>query len=320
VARQPSKTLIGAFVVGAVALAAAGVIVFGSGRFFEKRFTRVMYFSGSITGLSIGAPVKFRGVQIGEVTKIAAVFDPKTVTITIPVYIEVDPKSLIVLGKEDGATVLSRDDFYEPLLEKGLKAQLDLESFVTGKLYVNMDFHPESPPKLLGLDPRYPEVPTIPSVQEEILKTLQELPQKIIAVADGVERLVNSPAAQDSLRDVDALIRSVTREVGPLMASMRTTSDAARSAFRQGEKTLAMKEGPSAEMAASFIDAMKKASASLDQMHSTLGTYQKLAEPSGNLGRDLTRTLGEVDAAAHSLRTLTDYLELHPEAVLKGKQ
>jgi paraquat-inducible protein B len=216
--------------------------------------------------------------------------------------------------------VLSKDDFYEPLLEKGLKAQLDLESFVTGKLYVSLDFHPETPPKLLGMDTRYPEIPTIPSVQEEILKTLQELPQKIIAVADGVARLVNSPSAQDSLHDLDGLIRTISTGIGPLMASMRTTSDSAGRAFKQGEKTLAMKEGPSAEMAASFTEAMKKASASLDQMHSTLGTYQKLAEPNGNLRYDLTRTLGEVDAAARSVRTLTDYLELHPEAMLKGKQ
>jgi phospholipid/cholesterol/gamma-HCH transport system substrate-binding protein len=183
-----------------------------------------------------------------------------------------------------------------------------------------MDFYPEASPKLLGLDPRYPEIPTIPSLQEEIVKTLQRLPEKIIAVADGIERLVNSPAAQDGLRDLDALIRTVGTEIGPLSASARSTLESARRAFRQGEKTLAMKDGPSAEMAASFVEVMKKASASLDQMQSTLGTYQKLAEPSGTLNHDLTRTLGEVDAAARSMRSLTDYLELHPEAVLKGKQ
>jgi phospholipid/cholesterol/gamma-HCH transport system substrate-binding protein len=319
-ARQPSKTLIGAFVVGAVALATVGIIVFGSGRFFQKRVTCVMYFSGSITGLSIGSPVEFRGVKVGEVTKIAAVLDPKTVSITIPVYVEIDPKSLIVLGNEDASKLFSTNRAYDPLMEKGLKAQLDIESFVTGKLYINMDFFPERPAKLFGLDPRYPEIPTIPSLKEEILHTLQKLPEKIIEVADGVARLVNSPAAQDSLRDLDGLIRSVATQIGPLMASVRTTSDAARGAFRQGEKTLAMREGASAEMAASFTDMMKKASASLDQINSTLGTYQKLAEPSGNLGRDLTRTLEEVDAAARSVRTLTDYLELHPEAVLKGKE
>jgi paraquat-inducible protein B len=296
-----------------------GITAFGSGRFFQKRITCVMYFSGSITGLSVGSPVEFRGVKIGQVTKIAAVLDPKAVSVSIPVYIELDPKSLIVLGDEDASQVLATNHFYEPLLEKGLKARLDVESLVTGKLYINMDFYPEAPPKLLGLDPRYPEIPTIPSLKEEIVKTLQTLPEKIIAVAGGIERLVNSPAAQDSLRDLDVLIRSLSSEVKPLSASARSTLSSARRAFDQGEKTLAMKEGPPGEMAASFIDTMRKASASLDQMHSTLGTYERLAEPSGSLGHDLTRTLGEVDAAARSVRSLTDYLELHPEAVLKGK-
>jgi len=318
-ARQPNRTMIGAFVVGAVALAVLGITVFGSGRFFQKRFTCVMYFSGSITGLSIGSPVEFRGVKIGQVTNIAAVLDPKALSVHIPVYIELDPKRLIVLGDEDASQVLSTGRFYEPLLEKGLKARLDVESLVTGKLYINMDFYPETPPNVLGLDPRYPEIPTIPSLKEEIIKLMERLPEKIIAVADGIERLVNSPAAQDSLRDLDALIRSLVTEIGPLSASARSTLDSARRAFRQGEKTLAMKEGPPAEMAASFIETMRKASASLDQMHSTLGTYQRLAEPSGNLGHDLTKTLGEVDAAARSVRSLADYLELHPEAVLKGK-
>jgi paraquat-inducible protein B len=318
--RRPSSTLIGAFVVGAVALAALGITAFGSGRLFQKRFTCVLYFSGSITGLNVGSPIEFRGVKVGEVTKISAVLDPKAVSITIPVYVELDPRSFIVLGDEDGLKVLATNRFYEPLLEKGVKAQLEVESFVTGKLYINMDFHPERPVKLLGLDPRYPEIPTIPSVQEEIVRTLQKLPEKIIAVADGIERLVNSPSAQDSLRDLDTLIRSVTAEVGPISADARSTMGAARRAFNQGEKTLAMKEGAAADMAASFNDTMKKASASLDQMRSTLVTYQALAEPNGNLGHDLNRMIGNLDSAARSIRALADYLELHPEAVLKGRQ
>jgi len=318
--RRPSSTLVGAFVVGAVALAALGITAFGSGRLFQKRYTCVLYFSGSITGLSVGSPVEFRGVRVGEVTKIAVVLDPKSVSVTIPVYIEVDPKSFIVVGDEDASRVLSTNRFYEPLLDKGLKAQLEVESFVTGKLYINMDFHPERPLKLLGLDPRYPEIPTIPSVQEEIVRTLQKLPEKIISVADGIERLVNSPAAQASLQDLDMLIRSITSEVKPLSSDARSTLHAARRAFDQGEKTLAMKEGPAAEMVASFNDTMKRASASLDQMRSTLVTYQSLAEPDGNLGHDLNRMIGDLDAAARSIRSLADYLELHPEAVLKGKQ
>ena len=147
---QARKTLIGAFVVGAVALAAAGITVFGSGKFFQKRIMCVMYFSGSITGLSVGSPVEFRGVRVGEVTKIAAVFDPDTLSIAIPVYVEIDPTSLIVSGKEKASSVLSDRKFHQPLLEKGLKAQLDIESFITRQLYINMDFFPDRPTRLLG--------------------------------------------------------------------------------------------------------------------------------------------------------------------------
>src|SRR5262245_45070451 len=204
-ASQARKTLIGTFVVGAVALAAAGITIFGSGRFFQQRLTFVMFFSGSITGLSIGSPVEFRGVRVGHVTKIAAVFDPKTLSITIPVYVEVDPKSLVVSGSGDAWSVLSTNHLYHPLLDKGLKAQLDIESFITRQLYINMDFYPDSPTKLLGLDSQVPEIPTIPSLQEQIVQTLQKLPEKIMNVTDGIERLVNSPAAQESLRDLDAL-------------------------------------------------------------------------------------------------------------------
>jgi paraquat-inducible protein B len=319
-ARHARKTVIGAFVVGAVALAATGITVFGSRKFFQKRPTFVMYFSGSVTGLAVGSPVEFRGVKVGEVTKIAAVFDPKALSITVPVYVDIDPKSLILTGSEDASRVFFTHALYEPLLQKGLKAQLDIQSFITRQLYISMDFFPDQPTRLLGLDPSYPEIPTIPSLQDQIVQTLQKLPEKIVNVTEGIERLVNSPAAQESLRDLDVLIRYVGSEIKPLMASLKATSDAARGTFAQAEKTLSMKEGPPAEMAASFIDAMVKAGASLDQMRSTLGAYQKVAVQNANVGYDLTKTLADLDAAARSVRTLAEYLEVHPEAVLKGKR
>jgi paraquat-inducible protein B len=316
-ARQPRKTLIGAFVVGAVALAAAGITVFGSGKFFQKTSTLVMFFSGSITGLSVGSPVEFRGVRIGQVTKIAAVFDPKTLSIAIPVYVEFDPRSLIVAGVQDSSSI---KEFYQPLLDKGLKAQLDIESFITRQLYINVDFFPDKPTTLVGLDPRYPEIPTIPSLQEQIVQMLQKLPEKIMTVTDGIERLVNSPAAQESLRDLDGLIRGIATELRPLMVSLTSTSNAARRTFAQAEKTLSMEEGPSAEIAASITETMKKAGDSLDQMRSTLGSYQKVAAQNAHVGYDVTKTLGDLDAAARSVRSLAESLERHPESVLKGKR
>ena len=110
--RRPSNTLVGAFVVGAVALAALGITALGSGRLFQKRFTCVLYFSGSSHGLSVGSPIEFKGVKVGEVTKISVVLDPKAVSITIPVYVELDPNSLIVLGDLNASKVLATNRFY----------------------------------------------------------------------------------------------------------------------------------------------------------------------------------------------------------------
>jgi paraquat-inducible protein B len=312
-AREARKTLIGGFVLGAIALAVIGITVIGSGKFLRNRPTVVMFFSGTITGLSVGSPVEFRGVKIGEVTNIAVVFDPRDVSVAIPVYVEFDPKSLIISRQHqdsirEGADVFG-DRFYQPLLEKGLKAQLDVLSLITGQLYINVDFHPETPAKLTGLEKRYPEIPTIPSLREQIADTLRKLPDKILSATEGIEQLVHSPAVQETMqelavavRDLDALIREVRTEVKPLSASLKGSSDAARRTFAQAERTLT------------------DASASLEQMRSTLGSYEGLALQNANVGYDLSRTLGQLDAAARAIRSLADYLELHPESVLKGRR
>jgi paraquat-inducible protein B len=314
VAREASRTLIGAFVLGAVGLAVAGITVLGSGKLLRKRPTAVMFFSGSITGLSVGSPVEFRGVRIGEVTRIAAVFDPADLSIAIPVYVEFEPRSLVLSkrGRDllgEAADLFATNRFYQPLLDKGLKAQLEVQSIITGQLYISVDFHPEAPAHLVGLETAYPEIPTVPSLREQILETLRKLPDQITGALAAVQQLVESPAAQERLqelgalvRDVAALVREVRTEVKPLATSLRSSSEAAQRLITQAEQTL------------------DQAGASLEQVRSTLGSYERVAAQGGNLGYDVTRTLGELEAAARALRSLADYLERHPESVLKGRR
>ena len=313
-ARAASKTLIGGFVVGAIALAVLGVTIFGSGRLFRNRPTAVMFFSGTITGLSVGSPVKFRGVTVGQVTKIAAGFDPTDLSIASPVYVEFNPRSLIVSprGKEslgEGADLFKTGRLYQPLLEKGLKAQLDVLSIVTGQLYINVDFRPEMPTTLVGLEPRYPEIPTIPSLRDQLTETLRKLPEKIMSATDAVDQLVHSPAVQEAAqgfagatRELEGLIRELRAEVKPLTASLTASSDAAGRTFAQAEQ------------------ALRQAGTSLEQLRSTLGSYERIAAQNANLGYDLSRTLSELDAAARAVRSLADSLERNPEAVLKGRR
>jgi len=329
--KPASKTLIGLFVVGAVVLAVLAIALFGSGKFFTTRPKFVMYFSGSVNGLAVGSPVQFRGVKIGEVTGISALLK-RDLSVVIPVYVEYDPDSLAVPEELKKAMQGKKYPFINRLIAKGLKAQLRMKSLITGQLYVALDFHPDKPTSIVGLDKRYPEIPTIPSTSDVLMATLEKVPlteitNKLEKVVDGVERIVNSPEVAGSLKNLDVslrelnvLIRNVNSEVKPLSTSLQDTAHAARGAFSQAEKTLAFNEGIPGEVATNLQNTLKKVDATLENLRLGIVTYEKLADRNMNIGYDLSKTLQEIDGAARSIRGLTDYLERHPEALVKGKQ
>src|SRR5262245_30436492 len=141
--RKANPIIIGAFVVGAIALAVFGIVVFGSGRLFKETTPFVMYFTGSVDGLSVGSPVKFKGVEIGGVTSIQLDLGEEA---RIPVWIEIDNKKIVARGAEwpsDRAALRAA-------IERGLRAQLNSQSIVTGLLFVQLDYHPETPAVLLA--------------------------------------------------------------------------------------------------------------------------------------------------------------------------
>jgi paraquat-inducible protein B len=323
-AKPASKTLIGAFVLGAVALVVAAIALFGSGKFLAERPRFVLYFPGSVNGLEIGSPVQFRGVKIEEVTGVSASVD-KNLSVVIPVYVEYDPDSLTVPEELKREMKGKRYPFIHKLIAKGMKAQLRMKSLITGQLYVSLDFYPDKPIRLVGLDKRYPEIPTIPSTSEVLMATLEQVPlaeitNKLLKVTEGVEKIVNSPELMGSVKNLDAdlkslgaLIANVNEEVKPLTASLKETSTAARGAFTQAEKTLAFNEGKPGEVA----DSLRK---TLEDLRGAIASYEKLADRNVNIGYDLTKTLQEIDKTARSIRSLTDYLERHPEALVKGKK
>jgi len=324
-AKPVSRTLIGLFVVGAVALGIAAVALFGSGKFFSSRPTYVMFFSGSVSGLEVGSPVQFRGVEIGEVTKIKVLLDPEDLSFTIPVYVEIDPKSVTATKKITSEEEIQKYAIVNELVTKGLKAQLKMKSIVTGQLYVALDLYPDKPIKLVGIEQRYSEIPTIPSATEALLATLEKLPvgeivDGLLKLTKGVERVVNSPELggslknlESSLKDLGSLIRKIDAEIKPLSSNIR-------GAFAQAEKTFALKEGVPGELAAGVRETLAQAGTTLETIRLKVDSFGKDAERNTDIGQDLSKTLREIEAAARSIRSLADYLERHPEALVKGKQ
>lgn len=276
--RRASPTAIGAFVLGAIALVVGGLLTFGSGVLFRDTTTYVMYFDDSVTGLSPGSDVIFRGVKVGEVTRISATIDDQ-LDIDIPVFVEIGGR-VVQQRTGDVAQAAERGRVMPILIKRGLRAQLGLQSLVTGQLHVALDFFPDRPAEFRG-DGRIPEIPTVPSPLSEIRERFQELPLKEIAaeavgVLRSLETFINSEELASSVRNLDrALV-----------------------ALRRVAETLDAKLPPLTESANEALSALSEDSAT---------RYA------------LDDALNELAAAARSVRALADYLERHPESLLSGK-
>ena len=306
--RRANPVVIGAFVLGAIALAAGVVVVWGSGRLFRHTVTFVSYFSGSVNGLNLGAPVKFHGAQIGSVTQIrsrlaqAATMRPEE--FRIPVWFDIDLRELSELGGRPIEVDRARLD---ELISRGLRAQLQLESFVTGVLYLSLDFFPGSPVVLVQAE-RHEilEIPTVPTALERASEVIEKFMTQIekvdidaalhslTAAADGVNGLVRSPelnravtAAREALESIRRLSEAAEPRVQPMMRSVEATGADARDSLRH--------------LDAALVD------------------LQTLIDTQGPLSVELTRTLADLGDAARSVRDLAAYLERNPNALLVGR-
>lgn len=213
--KKANKTLIGAFVVGAVMLLILSLVVFGSGRFFRRTNKYVLFFEGSVKGLAVGAPVTFRGVKIGTVKDISLVYDPSSRFAFIPVIIETEPHRI------KGAPLIHNRENIQYLIKTGLRAQLDMQSFLTGQLAVVLDFFPDKPARFLGLIKEYPEIPTVPSPLGELQKNISDIPLKDIALNLQESMRSLNIALKESRETIIFDIENTLREVTGAARAMR---------------------------------------------------------------------------------------------------
>lgn len=203
--RKANKKIIGAFVVGAALLLVIAILVFGSGMLLKSSDKYVLFFDGSVKGLSEGAPVIFKGVRIGNVSDISIVYDPLAKDVLITVIIDVE------LSRVKGAPEKLGYTDYKMLIDYGLRARLEVQNFITNQLMIAFDFYPDKPAKMRAFMKQYPELPTLPT-SPDIFKLMDELPIKEIADSleqsvDGINKLINA----EGLYTVSNAIQEVTQ-------------------------------------------------------------------------------------------------------------
>jgi paraquat-inducible protein B len=341
-----SPTVIGAFVVVAIVCMVAGVLLFGGGKFFTEKLPYVLFFDSSVEGLHIGAPVIFRGVKVGEVSEIEAIADPKTFTVVIRVKVELVRGSIKVSGGE----FKDPHQVVEGLIQQGARASLGMQSFVTGVLYVALDFHPDTPTKRLGLDPLYPELPTIPSdidvlksTVQQVMADLGKLPleavfNEVLVMVKHTNSLLELPEVKQalvSLQDVvlaaERMLQHADAQVSPLGTKLAGAADTIRAALADAQKLLRNVDGQITPLAGSAQDTLMAARGTLGQANKSLvkltdaaspalkQAEQTLGEAESVIHHDLSQTLKALENAAKSIRELTEALQRHPESLLRGR-
>ena len=318
------KPLIGAFVVGAVAIVVAGLFVLGGGKFLKKKYMRVMYFDGSVTGLKVGAPVAFRGVAIGTVSDIAIRANTEDLTTRIPVVVEIDPDRIETTGGQ-------LENQLPRLIKRGLRAKLELQSMVTGQLQIELDFMPDTKARLVGGKSKYAEIPTVPSTLSKLSKDLEKIPLpeivgRLSAILASIEKFMANPELGQSVKnlnqtisDVQKLVKDVDRHVDPLLGSATAAIGHADELLLNVNNEVEPLAAGVKKSAAAVTGAADAARPALKEVERAFANIAALTGKGSEERRKLDSTLKELQAAARSIKVFAEYLERHPEALIRGK-
>jgi paraquat-inducible protein B len=278
---------------------------------FTKKIIFILFFDGSVRGLNVGAPVEFKGIKVGSVKDVRLEFDSSDSSFRIPVLIEIEPERIIARGEGD---VSSPYEILKTLVDRGLRAQLQTGSLLTGQLYVELDMHPGTPIRLVSEEGPYPELPTIPASLEQLTTSIKSILAKLEKVetdkigaelletiqganrlTKGAGDLINGPELREAVKDLREALSSfknilgkVDRRVEPLSVNLENTIEAGRQV--------------------------------LEKVQVTLDLTGNLLKPDSPLQYRFIELTGELAETARSIRSLVDLLERNPNSIIFGKE
>jgi paraquat-inducible protein B len=275
---------------------------------YTKRQHFLAYFDGSVRGLKAGAPVEVRGMRIGAVTDVRLAFDPSTKDIRVPVTFELDLQRFLpeAASAQLDLSPQAKRQRAQALVDRGFRAQLQTGNLLTGELLVNLDFFPDAPPAQVTMQGDAPVIPTVPTE----LDTLQA---SLTSVLNNVASL--------PLNDLVADLRGAVRGIEDLVAAPETKASAAslNSSMIQLEAVLKQLATQIDPVAVSLRRSLDQTGAAMVEARGTFESAQGLVGVDSKLRYDLASVLKELQAAARSIRVFADYLDRHPEALIRGK-
>jgi len=307
-------------VLGGLALIVGGIVFFAGTEIFHPTAHAVVFFEGSVAGLDVGAPVTFRGARVGSVQAIRIEVTREGQAV-IPVYLEFLPGR--VTSREEGGRPVEPDLAHAVAV--GLRAQLEMQSLITGQLRVNLDFHPETPGHLAPVDTHgVPQIPTLRSDLERLQQALADLPE-----------LMSS--ARRTFASVDRLATHVDDEVGPIATEAKRSLDSFSRAMSALEQAVTRLQADASHTLGGIDDLtgdgrrqindrgaelsrlLRTAEEAARQAEALIASLNQLMSERARFRSDLEATVRDLASTASSLRDFARQLEQNPGVLLRGR-
>lgn len=308
----------GMFIVGAL-LIAVTIIKFAIGTGFgEDKETVIMIFEGSVKGLSIGAPVTLRGVEIGQVTAIELQLESDSAKLIMRVEADISGENIRRTGD-------LREDLLDEMIDHGLKAQLNTQSILTGLLYVQMDFHPEKEIILVDIDSAYQQIPTIPTNLERLTQELEsfdlvKLAKDIESIASNVSKFVGNEDFQNLPTQLSTAINSIKLLTDQLQTQVDSTGSRLDTLLDNANHTVNLANAELPEIVLLVQKNLTELKQAINQFETGMQNFNGLVDYDSTTVYELNRTLKELGEAGRSLKDLVRALEEKPESLLRGRQ
>lgn len=320
---KANPTVIGTFILGAIVIAVVGAALFGSGVFHAKAFQAMVNFEKGVSGLQVGSPVTFRGVVIGSVSAVHLVFDTEDKNARIPVFLTIDPEKITITGKGKSLNDIKQ------AIKLGLRARLQMQSFVTGQLGVELDLLPDVPPRFFGTDDSdAQEIPAAPSEIDELKGKLERLPldqlvNSLLKTVQDVDAVVAAPEVKEMLVSfagaANGLQQVTQNDVGPTVQALQQTLGDAQGAIKSIRDLAVHADGQMADSNIKLQQALTALDQAIRQSQKTMGAIDTLVQPNTPSRTNIDLSLRDLAQTMQSLRALMQELERNPNALITGR-
>jgi paraquat-inducible protein B len=325
---QRAALWVGAFVIGSMVLATAAFLWLSGNRWFERELAATIHFQGGVSGLYVGAPVTFRGVPVGQVESIGIEVDARSLQARIPVRVRLQPDSV----RFSSAGTPQQPDL-RTLIQRGLRARLVAQSYVTGQKAIDLDFLPDAPPVALGPAGGVPEIPAVSDRFEALFEQLAQLPLRqtldelrttMRSLQDTLDETRGTVAAtRGAIERSSASFDAVAREGQRALVEARGAVGALRSeverslasldAFLLSSRSAVEKAQPELQ---ATLESARAAAAAAEQ---AMRRVDELTDPRAPLRGDIDAAVRDLSQAARALREWSELIEDRPNALVFGR-